>query len=273
MGSQAQLEALDTPKTISSRALPSDIDPSPQLNKLLRCLGLVGKSAGVLVGFGWLVFNLERQPLPGQRVLPAAWRCRPAALRAGGSAITVIVDREQPPPPRSVPGVWPGWDRPSPGGSVGIPPPTGRRGRPGTTPSRQPSRSLRAGAGRAVPPALGGGAERGAVPSPAAATVLSREHGMRPRLCTGNAWPQCGRDSPRSRGRARSAGTPPHPMEWFAPRPGPASEGKPRPPFCAAARGSGRYAAEPVRVSGTRRSLPWPVSGARRARSGPTRAH
>lgn len=77
------------------------------------------------MGFGWLVFNLERQPLPGQRVLPAAWRCRPAALRAWGSAITVIVDREQPPPPRSVPGVWPGWGRPSAGVSVGIPPPTG----------------------------------------------------------------------------------------------------------------------------------------------------
>lgn len=131
--------------------------------------------------------------------------------------------------------------------------------------------SRRRGEGRTT--GAGGGTERGAVPSPAAATVLSREHGLRPRLCTGNAWPQCGPDSPRSRGRPRSAATPSYPMEWFAPRPGPASEGTPRPPFCAAARGSGRYAAEPVRVSGTRRSLPWPVSGARRARSGPTRAH
>lgn len=109
------------------------------------------------MGFGWLVFNLERQPLPNSGSFPRPGAADPPRCGLGAPPLPSPLTGNSR-PARSVAGSGPdGAGRAR--GVCGDPAPTGtrgRRGRPGTAPSRQPLRSLRAGAGGAVPPALGG---------------------------------------------------------------------------------------------------------------------
>lgn len=150
------------------------------------------------------------------------------------------------------------------------------RSRPATAPSQQLPRSQRAsrsrGRGRTTGPAAGGGEQgkewslRRLLPPPPPA----QGYGLRLRWAWATRRRSAVGDHGVPRSRTPSAATSPRCWEWFAPGPGPASEeGRGRHFVRRQRRAAGRCAVEAVRVSGRRRSLPRPVSAARRARLGP----